>query len=307
MISQRKKAILQQSILFLLLINLGFGCKKENESITPPTPQPPVEFKLIPAGTFMMGSPMGGIGNTDEQSQHKVKLDAFYLDSTELTRGKFALFLLSKDANYLPTEERKLQSYDAAWLGETNAHPILKTSWIGAVAYCNWKTKDVGSKDTFYTFKYTNEGIIEDVQFNKNSKGYRLPTEAEWEYACRAKSITNYSFADDSLMLEDYAWYNTNSGATTQIVGTKKPNSFGLYDMHGNVSEWVWDWYPENMPYYPNTEQENPTGVLTGSTTHIYRGGSYKNYAINLRSAKRFSGRPENRYEDVGIRLARNI
>lgn len=268
---------------------LGIGCKKENE-----LPEKlPGEFIYISGGKFSMGSP-SGTPYMNEQPQHMVTVDPFYMDSTELKITKFFEFLSSSDTNFIvdPLERKKNYYY------ETVGGPVAGVSFNNALLYCNWRSK----KDRLvpcYTFNSNGT-----VSYNKSANGYRLPTEAEWEYACRAKSITTYSFAEDSSMAEIYAWYAPNSN-TIKAVATKKPNAFGLYDMHGNVSEWVWDWYPDAAPYYPMTDQTNPVGGL--GTTRVYRGGSYKNYAINLRSAKRFSGRPQNRYEDVGIRLARNI
>lgn len=146
----------------------------------------------------------------------------------------------------------------------------------------------------------------EDVQvfINKlNERGdgkYRLPTEAEWEYAARAGSITKYSFGDAEGSLDSYAWYDANSGSKTHEVGTKRPNDWGLYDMHGNVWEWVQDWYGE----YPNGIIVDPKGATSGAD-RVLRGGSWGNHTAILRSASRNSYAPSIRDQFLGFRIVR--
>jgi len=146
----------------------------------------------------------------------------------------------------------------------------------------------------------------EDVQaFIKklNDRGdgkYRLPTEAEWEYAARAGSTTKYSFGDGEGSLGSYAWYDANSGSRTHDVATKQPNAWGLYDMHGNVWEWVQDWYGD----YPNGAVTNPRGATTGSD-RVFRGGSWGSSAMILRSAGRSADAPLVRDQFLGFRLVR--
>jgi formylglycine-generating enzyme required for sulfatase activity len=128
---------------------------------------------------------------------------------------------------------------------------------------------------------------------------YRLPTEAEWEYACRAGSTTGYCFGDDEGRLGEYAWYSANSDSKTHPVGKKKPNAWGLCDMHGNVWEWCQDWYSD----YPNGPVTDPTGPNNGSF-RVMRGGSWNNNAGNCRSANRNNNSPDNRNNNNGFRLA---
>jgi len=127
-----------------------------------------------------------------------------------------------------------------------------------------------------------------------------LPTEAEWEYACRAGSTTAYSFGDSDSILGDYAWYNGNSGFKTHPVAQKKPNAWGLYDMHGNVFEWCNDWYDNN--YYANSASNDPVGSNTGEH-RVDRGGSWGNNARYCRSANRDWGTSDFQYFILGFRI----
>jgi formylglycine-generating enzyme required for sulfatase activity len=153
-------------------------------------------------------------------------------------------------------------------------------SWDDAVAYCKKVSERTG-------------------------RAVRLPTEAEWEYACRAGSTTAYAFGDDAAQLEKYAWamkhawFTKNSGSTTHDVGGKQPNAWRLYDMHGNVWEWCSDWYKE---YYPSTKQSDPTGPSSGKH-RVLRGGSFNLFADFCRSAIRNGGTPGVRNNWVGFRV----
>ena len=128
---------------------------------------------------------------------------------------------------------------------------------------------------------------------------YRLPTEAEWEYACRAGTTTKYSLGDDDSELGTYAWFTENSGSKSHPVGGKLPNAWGLYDMHGNVWEWCQDWYGA----YPDRAVTDPTGTRTGSI-RVHRGGSWSHAAENCRSAYRGRGYPSSRYDYSGFRVS---
>jgi formylglycine-generating enzyme required for sulfatase activity len=132
---------------------------------------------------------------------------------------------------------------------------------------------------------------------------FRLPTEAEWEWACRAGTRTRYCFGDEERGLADYGWYDGNSGKTTHPVGGKKPNAWGLYDCHGNVWEWCGGWYDEyHHGWWPKAD---PTGPATGSD-HVLRGGSWGHYARGCRSASRSGDGPGNRLDAFGFRVVRS-
>ena len=133
---------------------------------------------------------------------------------------------------------------------------------------------------------------------DKEKKTYRLPTEAEWEYACRAGTKTAYSFGDDLKQMEEFCWFEINSESKIHPVGTKKPNPWGFFDMHGNVWEWCADWMKE----YSATEVTDPKGPSAG-TYRIYRGGSWDFAAGSCRSANRDRGSPGNRYNNIGFRV----
>jgi sulfatase modifying factor 1 len=211
-----------------------------------------MKFKLIPAGTFTMGSPEGEEGRRDNETQHKVTITkAFYMQTTEVTQGQWMAVMGTepwKGENFV----QEGPGYAASWL-----------NWDDAVAYCKKLSE------------------IED-------KTYRLPTEAEWEYACRAGTKTTWSFGDDEASLGDYAWYDSNAGDRgdkyAHKVGLKKPNAFGLYDMHGNVWEWVYDYFGED--YYKQSPEQEPQGPARGSS-RVLRGGSWNHSTRYSRSAGR--------------------
>jgi len=154
-------------------------------------------------------------------------------------------------------------------------NPVESVSWDDAVEFCKRLSQKTG-------------------------KTFRLPTEAEWEYACRAGSRSRFCFGDSVSQLGDYAWYNSNSGNQTQPVGQRQPNAWGLYDMHGNVWEWCSDWYGED--YYGNFPRKNATGPTSGQY-RVLRGGSWFNYPRYCRSAYRLGVTPTNTGVVYGFRV----
>jgi formylglycine-generating enzyme required for sulfatase activity len=159
-------------------------------------------------------------------------------------------------------------------------NPVEQVDWDDAVEFCRKLSALLAEKKAGYV--------------------YRLPTEAEWEYACRAGTTTTYSFGDSDSELGDYAWYAKNSGQTTHPVGGKKPNAWGLYDMHGNVYEWCQDWYST----YPSGSVTDPTGSSSGSN-RVFRGGSWF-VSDFCRSAFRSGDAPDYRDDSLGFRVLRS-
>lgn len=218
-----------------------------------------MKLKLIPPGTFMMGSNNGD----DYETGHKVTLtEAFYLGIHEVTQEQF---------------EKVMGTNPSEFKGAQN--PVSNVDWHEAVEFCRM--------------------LSELPEEKAAGRVYRLPTEAEWEYACRAGTTTEYSFGDDTSQLGDYAWYVGNSGSKAHPVGEKKPNAWGLYDMHGNVWEWCSDWWGR----YPSGSVTDPVGPLDGSR-RVYRGGSYEIPAWSWRPSDRSCFDPWVSFSDFGLRVA---
>jgi formylglycine-generating enzyme required for sulfatase activity len=237
-----------------------------------------MKLKLIPAGEFRMGS----TEYDSEKPIHLVTISRpFYLGVCPVTQGEY-MQLIKKNPSHFSGNDRL---------------PVENVSWFEAVAFCNELSRKEGLKP-FYTI---NGESVEAADWN--GPGYRLPTEAEWEYACRAGKPTRFSFGDDEKLLGEHAWYNENSGNQTHPVGAKKPNPFGLYDVHGNVGEWCWDWF--DASYYNNESSHiDPKGPKTGKL-RVLRGGSWYYLAFNLHSAYRYGLAPAERDQFYGFRLAR--
>jgi len=166
-------------------------------------------------------------------------------------------------------------------------------SWLHAVAFCR-RVSEREKRTPFYRFKFTLATIL-------GGNGYRLPTEAEWEYACRAGSSTLYPFGDNASALGEFAWYTKNSENKTHPVGQKSPNAWGLHDMMGNVWEWCADCYDAN--YYASSTSADPPGAFWASD-RVIRGGGWNGCPRSCRSANRHRSMPEGRDSYLGFRLA---
>jgi formylglycine-generating enzyme required for sulfatase activity len=219
-----------------------------------------VEMILIPAGSFQMGSRNG---KEDEAFVHTVAMDAFLMDKYEVTQAEFDKYQLPNPSHF-----------------KGPSLPVEQVTWAQAAVYCNARSKAEGLTPCY------NEDTAE---CNFEADGYRLPTEAEWEYACRAGAYTEYSFGGDARKLGDYAWFADNAANKTHPVAQKKPNAWGLFDMHGNVAEWCNDVYDKN--YYRNSPAENPHGPADGKE-YVLRGGSWKSPADGLKSSYRLAESP---------------
>ncbi len=230
---------------------------------------------FIQGGTYQMGSTDG---DSDERPVHTVTVSDFYMSKYEVTQ-KLYEELMGTNPSYFTGENL----------------PVELISWYDAVAFCNALSDKEG-----LTPVYTINGT--SVTWDQNADGYRLPTEAEWEYAAGGGSSNRSKWAgtDSESSLSNYAWYNSNSGSQTHPAGTKEPNSLGLYDMSGNVLEWCWDWYGT----YSSSSQTNPAGPVSGPS-RVLRGGSWVSSATYCRVAYRYSNAPSRRHNLVGFRLVR--
>ncbi len=267
------------------------------------------ELMLLPGGAFTMGSPeserervkaelreafddesliQAFEGNFDDEApQHEVEVSPFYICRTEITQENWEAVMGDNpsDCDY----------------GCGANHPVQNISWLMAAEYMNRLTeRENTSRAAENQLSRCYEIRGEEVRWEQSCTGYRMPTEAEWEYAARAGTVTAYSFHDDATELDAYAWHNGNAGNQVHEVGTKRANPWGLYDMHGNVWEWVWDWYGP----YGAQAATNPTGPEDGSV-RVLRGGSFIGVPGNLRSADRVRSRPGDQSRGDGVRCAR--
>jgi uncharacterized repeat protein (TIGR02543 family) len=260
-----------------------------------------IEMVKIPAGIFTMGSPSNETGRfSDEGPQHQVTQSGFYMGKYEVTQEQYHVVM-----------ETNLSNFTAAINGENGTPgklPVECVSWYDTIVFCNKLSIAQGLSPAYrisgstdpevwgYPFYNTKWDTVEIVA---GSNGYRLPTEAQWEYACRAGTTTVYNTGN--TVNNNTGWYNGNSGSKTHQVGLKSANAWGLYDMHGNVYEWCWDWYD----IYSGTQQTDPLGPSSGSH-RVIRGGSWGHSSFNMRSAFRLNADyPHVMNPDIGFRVVR--
>lgn len=180
--------------------------------------------------------------------------------------------------------------------GINDNSPAAAITWNDAVAYCNWLSMQEKLDPCYRPDGDTWQALL-------NNNGYRLPTEAEWEYACRAGTTTQYSFGDDHQQLEQYGWYDKNTNFRIKAVATKPPNPFGLFDMHGNLQEWCGDFYDEEN-WYATAPPNDPIGPVSGSR-RVMRGGNWNFNASFCRSASRSGNLPSKCHHSHGFRYVR--
>ncbi|HLK27853.1 MAG TPA: SUMF1/EgtB/PvdO family nonheme iron enzyme [Puia sp.] len=232
-------------------------------------PNSPISFKMIaiPAGSFVMGSNESEKGRRDDEgSATKVAVDAFWMEEHEVTYDEYILFQdETKDPSPVPdgiTRPSPPYIDFTLGMGKTGGFPANSMSQYAAITYCKWL--------------YKKTGVF-----------YRLPTEAEWEYACRAGSSTTYFFGNDESQLKKYAWYKENSDNKYRLVKQLQPNAWGLYDMLGNVAEWTLDQYQPD--YYAQIKNNTNNPMLFPSTKYqiTLRGGSFRDETTGVRCAVR--------------------
>jgi formylglycine-generating enzyme required for sulfatase activity len=249
-------------------------------------------FAVIPApGKFTIGSPQGETGRYDKyEDQRKVQIDYTFAVATKpVTVAEFKKclpdFQHRKDRS--PSEDT----------------PINAVSWYDAARYCNWLSEKEGIQEDQWCYERNSKGEYDEgmkVKANyEKLSGYRLPRDAEWEYACRARTITAWSHGSDETMLGQYAWYVLNSGLTMHPVGWLKPNGLGLFDMHGTAWQWCQEAYAE--------KENKDISDVKNTESRVRRGGSCLNDARDVRSAWRYGGGPAFRHADDGFRVARTI
>ena len=234
------------------------------------------ESVLLPSGSFMMGAKeRDSEADDDERPRHEVELSSgFWMMSTAVTQDLYEVLMGNNPSEF-----------------KEGRRPVECVSWFDAVECANELSRRQGLKEV-----YTIDG--EDVEADWSANGWRLPTEAEWEYAARAGTDFKYAGSND---LDEVGWDDYNSGRETHRVGKKKPNGWGLYDMSGNVEEWCWDWYGD----YPSSKQTDPKGPKTGSN-RVCRGGSWDVVARGARVSIRLYCDPSDRSIYLGFRFSRS-
>jgi len=298
---------------------------------------PPADFVLIPAGTFRMGDSFNEGFSADELPVHTVTVDAFYMSQYEITNQQYCDFLnAALDEELIVVDSSDIVyyalmpgtvlydagdpcspiSYDGRFVvppkaGRSMANdPVAGVTWYGAVAYCNWRSEQEGRQPCYDLSTWT-------CDFSKD--GYRLPTEAEWEYAARGgfsgrrfpwgdtishlqanyRSTATHLY-DTSLTDGCHPYFDDGTPPFTSPVGRFAPNGYGLYDMAGNVEEWCNDYYSKT--YYGSSPQTNPTGPASG-TSRVVRGGSWSEDAAPCRVARRNVLAPASQFSNIGFRV----
>lgn len=252
-----------------------------------------MNFVRLPAGRFHMGSPEG-VGHSSERPRHAVVLSkAFSMGKTPVTVGEFRAFVRATGYKteaergggaMVPTPGgRVVAKADASWaspgFAQTERDPVVGVSWNDAQAFIGW------------------------LNAKEGTRAYRLPTEAEWEYACRAGGEGAFGFGDDANLLALHAWTDATAGGRTHPVGSKQANAWGLCDMHGNVWQWCQDWFDEKA--YGATGVTDPKGPAAGLLRAL-RGGSWYSQADRCRAAFRGGNNPTSRFTFVGFRVVKD-
>jgi formylglycine-generating enzyme required for sulfatase activity len=242
------------------------------------SPAVPNDMVRISGGQFQMGD-----NSEVDAPRHQVTVSDFLIDKTLVTQEQY---------------EKAMGDNPARWKGARN--PVEQVRWSDAVRFCNKRSELQGLQPCY---------DLKTWKCDFNADGYRLPTEAEWEYACRAGASTAYFFGEDASKLGEYAWFDKNSGAHPRPVGEKQPNSWGLYDICGDLWEWCNDFY--KVDYYKESPATDPKGPDTGQTK-VVRGGAWRFSAEKCRSGYRYNENPG--YADVcfgydiyGFRCARKV
>jgi len=274
-------------------LNAGIGAKAQPQSAPANGTSTVIsssgyEMVFVPGGSFQMGDTVGN-GSDYERPVHTVTLSAFYMGKYVVTQKEWYDVM-----GTTIRQQRDMVGKSEQLYGEGDNYPMYYVSWHEAVEYCNKRSVKEGLTPVY-------RGSGNNITCDWKANGYRLPTEAEWEYAAKGgnKDPMVYEYSG-SNSAEAVAWYDGNGGEGAKPVGTKAPNSLGLYDMSGNVWEWCWDWYGN----YSSGLQTDPQGASSGSY-RVPRGGGWGDSAAYVRSAYRGNGTPSDRVYDLGFRLVR--
>ena len=240
----------------------------------------PEGFVLVEAGSFQMGS------EADRPIHEATIQKSFYIGRHEVTFQEYDRYC----------EETGLQKPSDDSAGRGN-RPVIRVDWYDAVEYCNWRSEQEGLKPA-----YVIQG--RDVTCDFTAEGYRLPTEAEWEYAAKGGKETLDLAYSGSGKADEVGWHEDISGGLLHEVGQKNANELGIYDMSGNAYEWCWDWY--NGDFYSTASVIDEGGPVSG-TNRVIRGGSWLHKIDRMRVSFRFSSNPEETFGDLGFRLVRSV
>lgn len=271
-------------ILLSVLVLASVFCFAQKGKAPKRAPIDTTKFVLVEGGSFKMGTDK--VVEIHEGPVHDVSVKSFYLAKTEVSFDDIDKFLADtkRDTSYIPSLQ---------WgRGKMAAH---MTSWLTAVEYCNWLS---GKEKLSKCYLITGN----DVRYLDTAKGYRLPTEAEWEFAARGGNKAKGTLYAGGEDISEVAWFKGNSNDGPHKVAQKKPNELGLYDMAGNMWEWVWDWY--DTYYYKTSPSANPKGPETGMY-RVTRGGAWYNLPTYTTVYTRQYNTPDFRQNSVGFRVAR--
>ncbi len=280
-------------IILLLLLSLQallLTSQGVVEQVFIPGTDQSFKMVLLPGGRFSMGSRQSELGRKPNEGYQTIKLDSFWIGMYEVTFDEFFCFqFIQYDSDTASTPGFKADAisrpsppyFDFTYgRGKAGGYPAATMTQQAALRYCQWLS-------------------------DKTGMFFRLPTEAEWEYACRAGTQTVFSWGDDEALASEYSWLYSNSSGSYQRVGQKKPNSWGLYDMHGNVMEWCLDFYVEDYFNQIDTSAINPVIIPTKKHSRTLKGGCFEDEVDQLRCAARRKSEPKWQARDPQIPKSR--